>query len=163
MTTVGSRDATVVVSVPVVRISKWKCGDIVYGEVVPPRVVTANFSISLLNIGQATAKDVVTEWTIVDNGHRIKSPSEWLDEIGKPRWSPVELKQGHSVQFQYGPHISAGGQGTLNLTLVIMYTDASSGRSIRKEQQFFIDYTLRGERESKQFVLSPVLPSSDTN
>jgi hypothetical protein len=135
---------------PMVRVTRVKPD-----ASIPPGVVKANFFISLVNVGQAEAREVTTAWAIIDNGHTITPPNEWLDYIGKPRWAPETLKRGQALTFQYGPDISAAGSGTVELTLAISYMDASTGLPVRTERRFFTDYVLPHEGDSKQYILSP--------
>lgn len=139
-----------------VRITRWKPGATVYGEVVGAGIVTANFSVTLINFGEYAAENVKVEWEIEDNGNKITNPDDWLDTIKKPRWQPFDLAalKGHRT-FLYGPHIGARGWGTLRLRLILAYTDKVTSQAIREEHDFFTDYRLDEVGDSKQYILSP--------
>lgn len=146
----------VIVANPSVRITRWKEGEVLYGEKIGPGTVTAGFQITFVNIGNVTANEVKAEWRIVDNGNTITNPDDWLRSINRQPWGPANLPPGAKALFQYGPHISASGVGTLELFLKISYQNALTGKNHSKEYRGFVDYSVSKVGDSKGYLLTPV-------
>ncbi|MCQ9206392.1 MAG: hypothetical protein NG740_00700 [Omnitrophica bacterium] len=112
-------------------------------DVVPAGLVKGGFEITFFNIGGVEAKDLVTKWTIVDNGRRITGLNEWLTEyLGQRPLVIKNIPSENARSLKYVPDMTTYGKGKIALTLDYSYINANTGETYSERYKGFVLYEI---------------------
>lgn len=124
-------------------------------DVVPNGLIKGGFEITFINIGGVDAKDVMTEWTIIDNERKITGLNEWLTKyLGQPPLIIKTIPPAEARSLTYVPDMTAYGKGKIIFILDYSYTNSKTGEKYSGRYSGFTIYEIPQNNVSQSFIFN---------